>query len=780
MLSPVLESLTVETPGGLVRSASATRSVTLADASDLLSLESLTAETTVNGRTTTLEYDAATRTASQTTPEGHQRITTFDALGRTTILDLAAGLDPITTNYDAQGRVTSIVQGTQSWTYDYDAQHRAISRTDATGQSQLYTWDDANRLISLGFPDGESLDDVYDVGGNLVALIMPSGVMHTMGFTPRNFMESYTPPGGGTFTRSYDLDKDLVMRGLPSGRTIQNTFDATTGQWMGMSYPEASVAYAYHPDTVRLASVTRTPVAGTAQAVAYDYDANLLTSMAFSGVASGAYAYGYDDDFRLTDITFTSGADVVQTPIVWNDDSRQTAYGPFALVRNGPGGRTSEITDGTFTMATSYDSLGRVDARTYAVGATVFYSFSLARNSAGQIVQKVESIGGSNTTYDYGYDLRGRLTSVIRDGSAVVESYDYDLNGNRTSALGVVGSYDVQDRLMSYGGTVYTFDVDGFLESRGGDTFVYSTRGELLSATVGGDTIQYSYDGHARRVGRTDAAGTTEYLYGSPNNPFLVTQIRDSMGVLTTLYHDEDGLLFAMDRGASRYYIGTDQVGTPHVVADVLGATVETLDYDSFGVLYADSDPTFHLPIGFAGGIEDTATGLVRFGLRDYDTIAGSWMARDPVLYEGGQSNLYAYVGNDPVDLRDPLGLWCGGASGYGGLGGGMELCCKNGKCSYCIEVGFGLGGGIGAGAGDAKRDKHTGIKAELNAKCAGLGLGGGCSLDTCGNFDCSGKEEAWGYEVDTDGNVKVNAVTEIDKDCGVEGKIAAESCIGW
>ena len=69
-----------------------------------------------------------------------------------------------------------------------------------------------------------------------------------------------------------------------------------------------------------------------------------------------------------------------------------------------------------------------------------------------------------------------------------------------------------------------------------------------------------------------------------------------------------------------------------------------------------DSDPGFDLPIGFAGGLRDPLTGFVRFGLRDYDPQAARWLSRDPLMFSGGQGNLFAYVGNDPVNLKDPSG----------------------------------------------------------------------------------------------------------------------------
>jgi RHS repeat-associated protein len=57
-----------------------------------------------------------------------------------------------------------------------------------------------------------------------------------------------------------------------------------------------------------------------------------------------------------------------------------------------------------------------------------------------------------------------------------------------------------------------------------------------------------------------------------------------------------------------------------------------------------------------AGGLYDLDTGLTRFGARDYDAEGGRWTAKDPIGFAGGDTNLYAYVGNDPVNLSDSTG----------------------------------------------------------------------------------------------------------------------------
>ena len=122
----------------------------------------------------------------------------------------------------------------------------------------------------------------------------------------------------------------------------------------------------------------------------------------------------------------------------------------------------------------------------------------------------------------------------------------------------------------------------------------------------------------------------------------------------------------AMTYQGSVYYFGYDQVGSLRVVIDSAGNTVKRIDYDSFGNILNDSNPSFSVPFGFAGGLHDRSTGQVRFGARDYDPATGKWTAKDPIDFGGGDLNLLGYTGQDPVNWVDPWGLGGIGLS-YGG-----------------------------------------------------------------------------------------------------------------
>jgi RHS repeat-associated protein len=57
---------------------------------------------------------------------------------------------------------------------------------------------------------------------------------------------------------------------------------------------------------------------------------------------------------------------------------------------------------------------------------------------------------------------------------------------------------------------------------------------------------------------------------------------------------------------------------------------IKRIDYDSFGNIIDDTNPTFEVPFGFAGGLQNQDAGLVRFGYRYYDPDVGRWKAKDP------------------------------------------------------------------------------------------------------------------------------------------------------
>jgi RHS repeat-associated protein len=113
-----------------------------------------------------------------------------------------------------------------------------------------------------------------------------------------------------------------------------------------------------------------------------------------------------------------------------------------------------------------------------------------------------------------------------------------------------------------------------------------------------------------------------------------------------------------MIKGGVTYKIIADHLGSPRFVIDSAGGTIaQRMDYDDFGNVLMDTNPGF-TPFGFAGGIYDSQTKLVRFGARDYDAETGRWTSKDPIGTLLTDPNAYSYVGNLPTRNVDPLGLF--------------------------------------------------------------------------------------------------------------------------
>ena len=237
---------------------------------------------------------------------------------------------------------------------------------------------------------------------------------------------------------------------------------------------------------------------------------------------------------------------------------------------------------------------------------------------------------------------------------------------NRTSYTGQLGSftgtYDAQDRLLSYGGNTYTYTANGELltKTTGGQTttYNYDVLGNLMAVTLpDGTLIEYVIDGRNRRIGKkVNGVLVQGFLYSDQLNP--IAELDGTGNVVSRfVYGTKANVPDYIIKGGVTYRIISDHLGSPRLVVDTTtGAVVQRIDYDEFGNVLLDTNPGFQ-PFGFAGGIYDADTGLVRFGARDYYPVTGRWTAKDPIKFASRDSNLYGYVLVDSVNLVDTNGL---------------------------------------------------------------------------------------------------------------------------
>ena len=665
MAAPILSSLTMTTPAGRTSTVSGSRSVTLATAGDPRTLTAQTDTLTSNGKTTTRAFDKATMKMTTTTPEGRQGVVTLNAKGQPTTVQ-AGTLAPISYTYDLKGRVESIAQGTgtdaRTTTMTYDANGFVKDVTDPRNDRTTFSsYDGVGRVKETTLADTNKIGFSYDSVGNLGSLTPPSRPAHGFDHYASDLLKTYTAPDLGdgtarTTSYSYDLDRRPDVIDPPGDGAIDFGYDPQ-GRLLSTAFSRGSISYDYIAGTSKLASVTAPGSVGTT----FGYDGPLVATLEATGTSPATVGYGYDPDLRVSSRTLTGASTV---PYDYDDDGLLTSAGGMTLGWDPVNALMESTTVGSVSTNHGYNEFGEPtsDAAIHA-GANLYQVAYTERDKLGRIKTKTETIAGVPSTYAYTYDSRGRLENVTKDGAAW-RSYDYDANGNRLSAtedgVSVTGTYDAQDRLTSYGDATYTYTHDGQLETKtvGPDTstYTYDELGNLLEVALPNKTIDYVVDGMGRRVAKkVDGQLTSRYLYGQGVHP--IAELNDSGGIKTQfVYATKAHVPDLMIRNGTTYRFVTDQVGSVRMVVNAsTGEVVQRIDYDPFGKVLSDSNPGLQ-PFGFAGGLYDPESGLVRFGARDYDARAGRWTAKDPIGFGGGDANLYGYSNQDPVNFVDPTG----------------------------------------------------------------------------------------------------------------------------
>ena len=399
--------------------------------------------------------------------------------------------------------------------------------------------------------------------------------------------------------------------------------------------------------------------------LSYTHDGSLLRDSAWAGTVTGTVRRGYDANFRLTSLA-VNGSPI---PFAYDTDSLLTAAGVLTLRRDALSGRLTVTTLGAVTDAFTYNGFGEVTTYQASRGGTALFAAQYTRDALGRITRKSETLAGKTTSSDYTYDPAGRLQSVRVNGT-LLAAYSYDANSNRLAVSGSQGAaqgvYDAQDRLLRYtvGGApiTYGYTANGELQSKTAGaqktTYTYDVLGNLLQVKLpNGATISYVVDGQNRRIGKKVNGQLVQgFLYQDALRP--IAELNGANQVVSRfVYASRANVPDYLIRNGVTYRIITDHLGSPRLVVNVAtGQIVQRLDYGPFGEVFSDSNPGFQ-PFGFAGGLYDKDTKLVRFGARDYDAQIGRWTAKDPILFGGKDTNLYGYTFNDSINFTDIDGL---------------------------------------------------------------------------------------------------------------------------
>ncbi|HEY2093356.1 MAG TPA: RHS repeat-associated core domain-containing protein [Thermoanaerobaculia bacterium] len=383
--------------------------------------------------------------------------------------------------------------------------------------------------------------------------------------------------------------------------------------------------------------------------------------MISSGGVPSTVAFGYDSNFRLTSEGI-NGANSIS--FGYDNDDLLTSAGALTLRRDAGNGLLTGTTLSNLVDTYGYNGFGEVTSYAVQLSGSPLITFGYGRDDGGRIATKTETVNGQTTTTSYGYDPAGRLTDVTTGTSTT--HYGYDENGNRTSVTSpsgtIAATYDAQDRMTTYNGASYFYSDNGELQKKidaqGTTLYNYDVLGNLRSVSLPDRRlIEYVIDASNRRVGKkVNGTLTTGWIYGDQLRIIAET---DGTGAVTKrfVYGSRTNVPEYMTWQGSTYRIITDHLGSPRYVLHASAGTLaEAITDDEFGNVLSDTNLGF-VPFGFAGGLYDPDTKLVRFGARDVDLPTGRWTAKDPILFAGTDADLYNYAFADPVNYVDPFGL---------------------------------------------------------------------------------------------------------------------------
>ncbi|MDB5309938.1 MAG: repeat protein [Gemmataceae bacterium] len=657
--APLIGLLTATTPGRRTLRVETERTVRLIDPADPLRPAELTEIVRVNGRASTRTFQAADRRVTSRSPAGRQQVMLLDERHRLSRLERPGEL-PVEFAHDDEGRLTGVRQGegpaARALALRYDARGRLAAFTDPVGRISSREYDEADRPVREALPGGRVVNYRYDAAGRLAAVQPPGRPAHTFGYTPGGLPEFYQPPGGKPTRFKYDADRRPTRVERADGSVVELKYDPV-GHLESLTYPGGTVGYQWDAKTGQLRDLT-----AEGQALRFRHDGFLVTEIEADGLVKGRIRHAYGADLRPTSYTVNDDPPVT---FAFDDDGLPTRVGQIALQRDAATGRVSATTLGGVTTSQEWGRFGEPQRVAVTAQGKPVYAARYERDALGRITRLDETVLGQTATLAYEYEPAGRLGDV-RQGGKLVAHYEYGPNGNRLLYRGpegeVRGQTDDQDRLLRYGPATWTYADTGEWASKVVDgkttTYVYDALGSLRSVALpDGTRVEYVLDPDGRRIGRrVNGRLVQAWLQHVGQAPALELD-GDGQVVSRFVYATRGHVPDYLERGGRSYRVVTDHRGSVRLVVDAAtGEVAQRLDYDPFGRVLRDTSPGFQ-PFGYGGGLYDPATGLVRFGARDYDPETGRWTAPEPLGFAGGDTNLYAYAANDPVNGRDVNGL---------------------------------------------------------------------------------------------------------------------------
>jgi RHS repeat-associated protein len=265
-------------------------------------------------------------------------------------------------------------------------------------------------------------------------------------------------------------------------------------------------------------------------------------------------------------------------------------------------------------------------------------------------------------TYTYDNDSRVTAMTWTLSGNTVANlQYQYDADGRvlQKSSAGsfaqsqlpspvTANTFNAANEMTSFNGTALTYDANGNLTNDGTDRYTWDARNHLVGIS-GANTASFVYDAEGRRALKSIGGTSTNLLYDGLNPVQELQSGAPSANMLTGLGIDE--FFQRVDSGGTHDYL-SDILGSTVALTSTSGSIQQQYTYQPFGGPASGGSNPYQFT-----GRENDGTGLYFNRARYYNPTLQRFISQDPLDFEGGDTDLYSYAGDQPISLRDPTGM---------------------------------------------------------------------------------------------------------------------------